>query len=405
MRIKDVSLALVGSTLVVTLAASPALADTTTPSLPAPDVAAVAAVHRTALSQGAPGALTRIDEGPRSYHVATGEADTAAHTPMDTGRRFRVGSVSKTFTTVVLLQLAAEGKIDLDAPANRYLPRPLPDERITVRHLLSHRSGLYDYTNDMFHNTVPGFEAVRNKVFSYQELIDLSTAKPLNNTPGAAYSYSNTNFVALGAIVEHVTGTPVATHYQRRILTPLRLRNTSYVHPRTTISGTYARGYLRQDDTTLPLVDSTEQTVSWAQSAGAVISNARDLNRFFSALLSGKLLPEEQLREMTTMVPVTADGKQSYGLGLRGRTLSCGTTVYGHTGTVQGYYTYAFTTSDGRRSMASLANTSNNGTVNTTLGATLDASFCGTDPAAAVRQAAAPAERFTEDIAPQVARD
>ncbi len=152
-------------------------------------------------------------------------------------------------------------------------------------------------------------------------------------------------------------------------------------------------------------MDSTEQTVSWAQSAGAVISDAKDLNRFFSALLSGKLLPEEQLREMTTTVPVTADGKQSYGLGLRGRTLSCGTTVYGHTGTVQGYYTYAFTTSDGRRSMTSLANTSNNGTVNTTLGATLEASFCGTDPAAAVRRAAASAERFTEDIAPQIARD
>ncbi|MGW3480404.1 serine hydrolase domain-containing protein, partial [Streptomyces althioticus] len=311
MRIKDVSVALVGSTLLVTLAASPALADTTTPSLPAPDVAAVAAVHRTALSQGAPGALTRIDEGHRSYHVATGEADTAAHTPMDTGRRFRVGSVSKTFTTVVLLQLVAEGKVDLDAPANRYLPGPLVDERITVRHLLSHRSGLYDYTNDMFYSTVPGFEAVRNKVFSYQELIGLSTAKPLNNTPGAAYSYSNTNFVALGAIIEHVTGTPVATHYQRRIFTPLRLTNTSYVHPRTAISGSYARGYLRQDDTTLPLVDSTEQTVSWAQSAGAVISNAKDLNRFFSALLSGKLLPEEQLREMTTMVPVTAAGQLS----------------------------------------------------------------------------------------------
>ncbi len=139
---------------------------------------------------------------------------------MDTGRRFRVGSVSKTFTTVVLLQLVAEGKVDLDAPTNRYLPEPLPDERITVRHLLSHRSGLYDYTNDMFYNTVPGFEAVRNKVFSYQELIDLSTAKPLNNAPGAAYSYSNTNFVALGAIIEHVTGTPVATHYQRRIFAP-----------------------------------------------------------------------------------------------------------------------------------------------------------------------------------------
>ncbi|WP_149549375.1 serine hydrolase domain-containing protein [Streptomyces marokkonensis] len=401
MRIKDVSMVLAGATLIVTLAAPPALADGT--SLPAPDIAAVSAVHKTALTQGAPGALTRIDEGRTSHHVATGEADTAAHTQMDTGRRFRVGSVSKTFTAVVLLQLVAEGRVDLDAPANRYLPEPLPDDRITVRHLLSHRSGLYDYTNDMFYNTVPGFEAVRDKVFGYQELIDLSTARPLNNAPGAAYSYSNTNFVALGLLIEHVTGTPVASHYQERIVAPLRLRNTSYVHPRTSLSGSYARGYLRQDDTTLPLVDSTEQTVSWAQSAGAVISNGKDLNRFFSALLSGKLLPAEQLEDMTTMVPVTADGKQSYGLGLRGRKLSCGTTVYGHTGTVQGYYTYAFTTGDGARSMTSLANTSNNGTVNATLGGTLDASFCGSGAAAARRTAVTGS--FTEDIAPQVTRD
>ncbi|MEU9351430.1 serine hydrolase domain-containing protein [Streptomyces griseoloalbus] len=401
MRIKDVSMMLAGSTLIVTLAASPALADST--SLPTPDTAAVRAVHKTALEQGAPGALTRIDEGYASYRVATGEADTGAHTTMDTGRRFRAGSVSKTFTAVVLLQLAAEGRVDLDAPANQYLPEPLPDDRITVRHLLSHRSGLYDYTNDMFYNTVPGFEAVRTKVFSYQELIDLSTARPLNNTPGAAYSYSNTNFVVLGQLIEHITGTPIATHYQERIFAPLRLRNTSYVHPQTALSGSYARGYLRQDDTSLPLVDSTEQTVSWAQSAGAVISNAADLNRFFSALLSGRLLPERQLQDMTTMVPVTADGKQSYGLGLRGRQLSCNTTVYGHTGTVQGYYTYAFTTSDGTRSMTSLANTSNNGTVNSTLGATLEASFCGTGTTAAKRTPSTPS--FTEDIAPQVTRN
>ncbi|MBB5128704.1 serine hydrolase domain-containing protein [Streptomyces griseoloalbus] len=404
MRIKEVSMMLAGSTLLVTLAASPALADST--SLPAPNTAAVRAVHKTALEQGAPGALTRIDEGYTSYRVATGEADTGAHTTMDTGRRFRAGSVSKTFTAVVLLQLAAEGRVDLDAPANQYLPEPLPDDRITVRHLLSHRSGLYDYTNDMFYNTVPGFEAVRTKVFSHQELIDLSTARPLNNAPGAAYSYSNTNFVVLGQLIEHITGTPIATHYQQRIFAPLRLRNTSYVHPQTTISGSYARGYLRQDDTSLPLVDSTEQTVSWAQSAGAVISNAADLNRFFSALLSGRLLPERQLQDMTTMVPVTADGKQSYGLGLRGRQLSCGTTVYGHTGTVQGYYTYAFTTGDGTRSMTSLANTSNNGTVNTTLGATLEASFCGTGTAAAKRtDSATSTPSFTEDIAPQIARN
>ncbi|WP_449341217.1 serine hydrolase domain-containing protein [Streptomyces canarius] len=356
------------------------------------------------MANGAPGALTRIDSGASSYRIAVGKADTAAGTAMDADRRFRVGSVSKTFTTVVLMQLVAEGRIDLDAPANDYLPKPLPDDRITVRHLLSHRSGLWDYTNDMFYHTVPGFEAVRNKVFTFQELIDLSTAHQPTNQPGAAYSYSNTNFVVLGQLIEHVTGVPMATQYEQRIFQPLGLKNTSYVHPRTTITGSYARGYVRDDDTTLPLVDSTEQTVSWAQSAGAVISNSADLNRFFAAIVTGKLVPQPQLREMMSMVPVNADGTQSYGLGLRGRKLSCGVTVYGHTGTVQGYYTYAFTTADGDRSMTSMANTSNNGTVNTVLAGTLEAAFCGVDPVRNSKVARSGGAAFTEDIAPQVVR-
>ncbi|GAA2433714.1 serine hydrolase domain-containing protein [Streptomyces glaucus] len=363
------------------MSAAPALAST--PALPAPDTQALRTVQQKAVSLGAPGALTRVDESGRSYRVVTGVADTGDQTRMDTGRRFRVGSVSKTFTAVVVMQLVADGRIDLDAPANLYLPEPLPSDAITVRHLLGHRSGLYDYSNDMFARTVPGFEAVRNKVFTYQELIDLSTGRPLNNAPGTAYSYSNTNFVVLGQMIEHVTGASVGANYQERIFTPLGLRNTSYVHPRTTLSGSYARGYLRQDDPSLPLVDSTEQTVSWAQSAGAVISDAEDLNRYTSALVKGEVVREDLLEEMMRMTPVTSDGTQMYGLGLRARRLSCGVTVYGHTGTVQGYYTYAFTTEDGSRSMTSLANTSNNGAVNSTLGGTLEAAFCGTPPAAA----------------------
>ncbi|MFE9622852.1 serine hydrolase domain-containing protein [Streptomyces sp. NPDC006527] len=402
MRIKNVSIVLAGSAVLASLAASPAGAAPS--SLPNPSVTSVLNVQKQAIANGAPGALTRIDSGTSTYRISTGWADTAAHTAMDADRRFRVGSVSKSFTTVVLMQLVAEGLVDLDASANTYLSKPLPDDRITVRHLLSHRSGLWDYTNEMFYYTVPGFESVRNKVFTYQELIDLSTAHKVNNEPGAAYSYSNTNFVVLGQLIEHITGTPMATHYQQRIFTPLQLKNTSYVHPQTTIAGSYARGYLRQDDTTLPLVDSTEQTVSWAQSAGAVISNSADLNRFFSSLVSGKLVPPAQLQEMMSMVPVNSDGTQSYGLGLRGRQLSCGVKVYGHTGTVQGYYTYAFTTADGKRSMTSMANTSNNGTVNTTLGGTLEAAFCGTTIAKDSKFAISGAEEFTEDIAPQVLR-
>ncbi|MGW1728429.1 serine hydrolase domain-containing protein [Streptomyces sp. NPDC002306] len=401
MRIRNASIALAGSVVLVTLAVSPANA---TPALPDPSVTGVLAVQKQAMANGAPGALTRIDAGASSYRISMGKADTAAGTPMDADRRFRVGSVSKTFTTVVLMQLVAEGRISLDASANDYLPKPLPDDRITVRHLLSHRSGLWDYTNDMFFYTVPGFEAVRNKVFTFQELIDLSTAHQPNNEPGAAYSYSNTNFVVLGQMIEHLTGVPMATQYEQRIFKPLGLKNTSYVHPQTAITGSYARGYVRDDDTTLPLVDSTEQTVSWAQSAGAVISNSSDLNRFFAAIVSGKLVPKAELQQMMSLVPVNADGTQFYGLGLRGRKLSCGVTVYGHTGTVQGYYTYAFTTADGKRSMTSMANTSNNGTVNTVLGGTLEAAFCGVDPTKVSKSARSGSAGFTEDIAPQIVR-
>jgi D-alanyl-D-alanine carboxypeptidase len=398
MRIRSVSAALVGASIAC-LALIPSSASAA--DLPAPDTDAIRTVQEAALSQGAPGALTRVDDHGTSYRVVSGKADTASQTRMDTGRRFRVGSVTKTFTSVVLLQLVAEGRIELNAPANDYLPKPLPDDTITVRHLLSHRSGLYDFSNDMFYRTVPGFEAVRNRVFSYQELIDLSTAHPVTNPPGAAYSYSNTNFVVLGQLIEHVTGVPVATHYQKRIFIPLNLRNTSYVHPWTTISGSYAHGYLRPDDAALPLVDSTEQTVSWAQSAGAVISDAEDLNRYMSALVQGRLVRGDLLEEMMRMVPVNADGSQFYGLGLRARKLSCGLTVYGHTGTVQGYYTYAFTTPDGERSMTSMANTSNNGSVNTTLGATLEASFCGSTPMTGSTERVS---AFYEEIAPGVAR-
>jgi D-alanyl-D-alanine carboxypeptidase len=154
----------------------------------------------------------------------------------------------------------------------------------------------------------------------------------------------------------------------------------------------------------LPLVDSTEQTVSRAQSTGAVISDSADLDRFFAAVVSGELVPRPQLREMMSMIPVNADGTQSHGLGLRGRVLSCGVKVYGHTGTVQGYCTYAFTTADGRRSMTSMANTSNNGTVNTVLAGTLEAAFRGVDPVKSGKALRSGDEAATEDIAPGVLR-
>ncbi|OPG09569.1 peptidase M15 [Streptomyces sp. GKU 895] len=357
--------------------AAPAAARATTP---APDMDGVVAALNAAMAQGAPGAMARFT-GPEGVQVRTvGVRDRDTGAAMDIRARFRIGSVSKTFSSVVLLQLVQEGRLELDAPVNRYLPGLLPDDRITVRHLLTHRSGLADYTDAMFEHTVPGFEAVRNRVFSYQELVDLSLSEPRTTEPGVAYKYSNTNFVVVGMLIEKITGKPVAQEYQRRIIKPLGLRNTSYVHPDVRIAGLRVRGYLHPDEEGEPLVDSTEQTVSWAQSAGAVISSPADLNTFTTALMRGRLLSPKMLDAMTTVTPTDTTNTRFYGLGLRRYDLSCGTQIYGHTGTVQGYYTYAFATRDGRRSLSAMANTSNKGSANTALGGTLEAAFCGKKP-------------------------
>ncbi|MFE9739944.1 serine hydrolase domain-containing protein [Streptomyces sp. NPDC006477] len=361
----------------------------TAPAVPKPDMDGVVAALNSAMDNGAPGAMARFTgpDGVRSRTV--GVQDRVSGAPMDVQARFRIGSVSKTFSTVVLLQLVEEGKLELDTPVNTYLPGLLPDDRITVRHLLTHRSGLADYTNAMFANTVPGFEAVRNRVFSYQELVDLSLSEPRTTEPGVSYKYSNANFVVVGMLIEKATGRPVSDAYERRIFKPLKLRKTSYVHPDTRIKGTHVRGYLHPDEAGGALVDSTEQTVSWAQSAGAVISSPADLNTFTSALMRGRLLSPAMMQAMTTVTPTDATNTRFYGLGLRRYDLSCGTQVYGHTGTVQGFYTYAFSTRDGRRSLSAVANTSNHGAANTALGGTLEAAFCGKKPAAAASSRAA----------------
>jgi D-alanyl-D-alanine carboxypeptidase len=400
-----------GATLIAALAvgvvpatnahAAPAPPAATRASTPAPDMEGVVAALNAAMAHGAPGAMARFT-GPEGVQARTvGVRDRDSGAAMDIRARFRIGSVSKTFSSVVLLQLVQEGKLELDAPVNRYLPGLLPDDRITVRHLLTHRSGLADYTDAMFEHTVPGFEAVRNRVFSYQELVDLSLSEPRTTEPGVAYKYSNTNFVVVGMLIEKTTGKRVAQEYQRRIIKPLGLRNTSYVHPDVHIAGLHVRGYLHPDEEGAPLVDSTEQTVSWAQSAGAIISSPADLNTFTTALMRGRLLSPKTLEAMTTVTPTDTTNTRFYGLGLRRYDLSCGTQVYGHTGTVQGYYTYAFATRDGRRSLSAMANTSNKGSANTALGGTLEAAFCGKKPATTASASARP-RSFTVPAEPDL---
>ncbi|MEU6355151.1 serine hydrolase domain-containing protein [Streptomyces sp. NPDC047072] len=395
MRRAGVRAGTVVGAVLMSLPAVPAHAGSVAPR--DPDLAGVRGVLRAALRGGAPGAMARIDDRGTVFRATTGVADRTTGRALAATDRFRIGSVTKVFTATVLLQLVDEKKLKLDAPVDRYLPGLLPDRRITVRQVLSHRSGLYDYTNDMFASSVSGFEAVRKKVFTPRELVRRSLRHPRTHAPGTVYSYSNTNFVVAGMLIEKLTGNPVGSEYENRIIRPLKLRDTFYVHPALRIPGRHAHGYLTPDRAGAALVDATEQTVSWAQSAGALISSTRDLNTFLSALLRGRLTSAARLAQMERWVP--AGTGQAYGLGLRRRDLSCGVSVYGHTGAVQGFYTYAFASKDGKRSLAAAVNTSNNGTVLTTMLRTLDSAFCG--KSVKVRRGVAPVER-QEDVAPAV---
>ncbi|MFI2609750.1 serine hydrolase domain-containing protein [Kitasatospora sp. NPDC018619] len=399
--LRPLAVAAAGAVLVATGALPAAAAGQDPAAATAPDLAGVRAALQATTAAGAPGAFAVIrDHGAvdRTRSVEVGLADQDG-TPMNSSWRFRVGSNSKMFTAVLVMQLAQEGLIDLDRPLREYLPEgTLPEGwTMTGRQVMEHRAGVYDHTNDLLEQageeTTAAFEArIRSTVYAPRDLVSMAVRHGQQYTPGSRYSYSNTDFVLMGLAVEHLTGQPFAEVLNERVIRPLGLRGTSFVVPDQAIRGAHVTGYLTNDDRTKPLLDSTEQNGSWLWSAGAVISSAEDLDRFLSALVAGSnggLVSDDSLRQMTAALP-TPTAKISYGLGLRRITLSCGD-VYGHGGIVQGFNTQSFTTPDGRRSVVVFANASNNGAVTQGLMNTLEPAFCGKQPAAAPRTAFGPA--------------
>ncbi|WAX81549.1 serine hydrolase domain-containing protein [Streptomyces sp. KMM 9044] len=138
-------------------------------------------------------------------------------------------------------------------------------------HVLSHRSGLYDCSNDLFVRTVPGFGAVHTKTLTLSRPVEPS---PEFHRPGGAHSCSSTNFVVAGLLIGKPTGRSLATGYGGRTVDPPGLSDTSHPHPRTTIPGSNTHGCLTPDAPATALVDATEQMVAWARSARAPSSRA-----------------------------------------------------------------------------------------------------------------------------------
>jgi D-alanyl-D-alanine carboxypeptidase len=271
------------------------------------------ALEEAASAESLPGVTAAVRTRDCTWQGATGLARVESSTAMKAEDRLRAGSVTKTFTAVVALQLQAEGKLSLDAPLATWLPDFPRADRITVRQLLNHTAGTANYTND------PDFlaEAMAQpgKVWTTQELIAYGAARSPSFEPGAGWEYSNTNYILVGHIIEAVSGTPLAQQLRTRIIEPLALTSTGLdgAEPLPPLA---VGGYVRNPANGAWVNQEGLLHPSAAGAAGALVSSAEDLRRFYEALLTGDLLAPPQRAEMMQWVVDPANGDSGYGLGL-----------------------------------------------------------------------------------------
>ena len=357
--------------IAVAFAVSTVAATATRAAAPAgflrPEVAAVVAA-------GSPGALVLVEHGASRTEAASGLAALRGAVPLRPRDRFRTGSITKTFVAVVVLQLVREGRLYLDGTVERWLPGLLPDgDRITVRQLLGHTSGLADYAADEAFLRRTARDPRRS--WTPGEVLRVALGLGPVGRPGGRFAYASTNYVVLGLLVERVTGTTLAEQLRRRVIDPLALRETSF-SPGTRIPGGLVHGYApsQHDGIVGSLAtarDRSNASASWAWAAGAMVSTAPDLSRFLGALLGGRLLPP---RLLALMKP--APGER-YGLGLAAFPTPCGTAV-GHTGNMLGTVSAAWSTADGRRRVVAMTNSYPlSPAADTAFRRLLDEAFCG----------------------------
>lgn len=277
---------------------------------------------------------------------------------VDTDDRVRIASLTKSMVAAILLQLQTEGTVDLDDSLSDHLPGLLPyEEEPTVRQLMQHTGGLFDYFYYLYESLIvdgdtADFREHYRKHYSPEELIAIGTQDPLLFEPGTDWSYSNTGYMALGLLIEELTGESLGHQLEKRIFEPAGLDDTYFPRPYSHgIRGPHPRAYLTTGRAEAPYFDSTRLSNSQMWAAGGVVSTAEDVNDFYDAYLDGTLLSEEQLAEAMQFVDTGAG--MGYGLGLLHLDLACPDdperTYVGHTGGALGHQTYSFHSVDGER--------------------------------------------------------
>jgi D-alanyl-D-alanine carboxypeptidase len=246
--------------------------------------------------------LLAVDGRPvlrRGVGLAERELGVAATPDM----KFRVGSLTKQFTAAAILQLQEAGKLSIDDPISKYYPEaPQTWAKITLRHLLTHTSGILSYT------ALPGFFAREaREPHTPEELIKLTRDKPLQSEPGSKYEYNNTGYIILGYVIEKVSGQPYAQYLQQHVFTPLGMSGSGYDDPAPIIKGR-AAGYARGPDGAWRNAPFIDMSVPYA--AGSLYSTVNDLLVWDQALYGARLLKPDSLQAMFT------DYGHQYGFGV-----------------------------------------------------------------------------------------
>ncbi|WTW96828.1 beta-lactamase family protein [Streptomycetaceae bacterium NBC_01309] len=332
--------------------------------------------------------VARVDgaQGTVRAAVGPGTGGSRADDPY-----FRIASTTKTYLAVVVMQLAAEGRLSLDDTVERWLPGVVSGNgndgsRITVRHLLGHTSGLFDYMRDPAVRTrlTVDFEANRHDTTPPAELVAIAMAHPPAFTPGQAedgsgvkWGYSNTDYLLTAMIAERVSGATWRELVEARVIAPLGLRDTSVPGMNPFLPEPHVRVTMTLPDGKPH--DLTEHSIQHTADSG-VVSTPADVNTFFRALAAGRLLPAEQWEQMRATPP----GANGHGLGVQTVALSCGGTYYTHMGDGLGVASRLGVTADGKRAVSlaitTIGDRPDTAVLNAASAAAIDRALCAGRP-------------------------
>ncbi|WP_105973708.1 serine hydrolase domain-containing protein [Streptomyces geranii] len=343
--------------LTLALAAGPLAAPALAESAPAtayvagPDAKALRAAITGLPNADATAALVRVGGKGPDWHGSAGVRDLASGRAADPDGRFRAGSTTKVVTAAVVLQLAAEGDVDLGRPVREYLPDLIPAayEGVTVRQLLDHTSGIPapDLPGDTFEEVY----AHRFDLHTAREMVASATAKEPEFAPGTGQHYLNIGYTVLEVLIEQVTGQSYEREAARRIFGPLGMRDTYLPGSDPEIRGPHNHGYqaVPRADGTTELRDVTVWGTTDTGAAGSMISTTADLERLLTALFRGRVVPEPQLTEMFTL-PAGVPGA-TMSAGLQRHVTADGTELWGKSGGRWGYNTIVVGTRDLSRTL------------------------------------------------------